>query len=262
MNAISKGSTISLDELIGTAAALISSSKNGVVLTGAGISTPSGIPDFRTPESGLWSHFNPMEVASLSAFRYQPEKFFAWLHPMAKKIFEALPNPAHYALALLEKAGYLQAIITQNIDGLHQRAGSQQVLEVHGTMESLTCTGCYKNFPAGDFIQSFVEKEKTPTCPDCLRVLKPDVILYEEQLPRLTWLKAEKACMASGVILVVGSSLEVVPAATLPQRAMENGAKLIIVNQGPTYLDPLAEVRIDGDVAEILPLISEAVLND
>lgn len=261
MNAISRESPISLDDLIGSAAALISSRRNAVVLSGAGISTPSGIPDFRTPESGLWSHFNPMEVASLSAFRYQPEKFFAWLHPLAKKMFEAIPNPAHYALAILEKAGYLHTIITQNIDGLHQRAGSRQVLEVHGTMDSLTCTGCYQKFPAGEFIQGFVEEKKTPTCPDCRRVLKPDVILYEEQLPRLTWLEAVKACQTCGVMLVAGSSLEVVPAATLPQRAMKNGARLIIVNQGPTYLDSLAEVRIDGDVAEILPLISEAVLN-
>ena len=115
--------SVELQDLINSAAQLIRSAKNGVVLTGAGISTPSGIPDFRTPGSGVWSRFNPMEVASLSAFRYHPEKFFAWLHPLAKKMFEAFPNPAHYALAILEKAGYLQTVITQNIDGLHQRAG-------------------------------------------------------------------------------------------------------------------------------------------
>lgn len=251
-----------IQDLIYTASRLISSAQNRVVLTGAGISTPSGIPDFRTPGSGVWSRFNPLEVASLSVFRYQPEKFFAWLHPMAKKMFEALPNPAHYALAILEKAGYLQTIITQNIDGLHQRAGSKQVLEVHGTMETLTCIGCYKNYPSGDFISSFIDHEIPPRCPDCDHILKPDVILVEEQLPRTTWLKAQEACQNCGVIIVAGSSLQVTPAATLPQRALENNARLIIVNQGPTYLDTRAEVRINGDVAEILPLISQAVLDD
>lgn len=262
MNANPKGHPVEIQDLIDAAARLIASAKCGVVLTGAGISTPSGIPDFRTPGSGVWSHFNPMEVASLSVFRYQPEKFFAWLHPMAKKIFEALPNPAHYALTILEKAGYLQTIITQNIDGLHQRAGSGQVLEVHGTMETLTCIGCYHKYPGGDFIQSFIDQEIPPRCPDCDNILKPDVILYEEQLPKPTWLKAQKACQDCSVILVVGSSLEVIPAATLPQRALENNAKLIIVNQGPTYLDSRAEIRIKGDVADILPRISQAVLND
>ena len=262
MNANHKEHSVEFQDLINAAARLISSAKSGVVLTGAGISTPSGIPDFRTPGSGVWSRFNPMEVASLSAFRYQPEKFFAWLHPMAKKMFEALPNPAHHALALLEKAGYLHTIITQNIDGLHQRAGSEQVLEVHGTMETLTCIGCYRNFPADDYIQSFIDQEIPPRCPDCDQILKPDVILFEEQLPKATWLKAQKACQNCSVIIVAGSSLEVTPVATLPQRALENNAQLIIVNQGATYLDSVAEVRIEGDVAEILPLISQAVLND
>ena len=262
MNSIQRELPAEIQDLINTAARLISKASCGVVLTGAGISTPSGIPDFRTPGSGVWSRFNPMEVASLSAFRYQPEKFFTWLHPMAKKMFHALPNPAHYALVILEKAGYLQTIITQNIDGLHQRAGSEQVLEVHGTLETLTCIGCYQNFPSGEFISSFIEKGTPPRCPDCGQILKPDIILYEEQLPKKTWLKAQKACQNCGVILVAGSSLEVIPAATLPQRALENNAMLIIINQGATYLDSRAEVRIQGDVAEILPLISQAVIDD
>ena len=181
MNGNTPKHSLEVQDLIDAAARLIISAKRGVVLTGAGISTPSGIPDFRTPGSGIWSRFNPMEVASLSVFRYHPEKFFAWLHPMAKKMFEALPNPAHYALAILEKAGYLQTIITQNIDGLHQRAGSEQVLEVHGSMETLTCIGCYQKFPAGEFIQSYIQQEILPRCPDCDQILKPDVILYEEQ---------------------------------------------------------------------------------
>jgi NAD-dependent deacetylase len=262
MNPEHKEQPIEFHDLIDAAAHLILSAKNGIVLTGAGISTPSGIPDFRTPGSGVWSRFNPMEVASLSAFRSQPEKFFAWLHPLAKKMFEALPNPAHYALAFLEKAGYLQAVITQNIDGLHQRAGSEQVLEVHGSMETLTCIGCYRKFPAVKYISKYIDLEIPPRCPDCDQILKPDVILYEEQLPKVTWLKAQKACRDCSVIIVVGSSLEVTPSATLPLRALENNAKLIIINQGQTYLDSQADVRIEGDVAEVLPLISQAVLDD
>lgn len=247
---------------IEVAARLIRHAGNGVVLTGAGISTPSGIPDFRSPGSGLWSRYNPMEVASLSAFRYQPEKFFTWFHPLAKKILLALPNPAHHALAILEKAGYLHTIITQNIDGLHQRAGSKQVLEVHGTLESLTCIGCYQTYLAENFISSYIDNSEPPRCSDCGQILKPDVILFEEQLPKQTWLKAQKACHECSIILVAGSSLEVTPVATLPLKALENHAKLIIINKSPTYLDPRAEVLIQGDVADILPLISELVVDD
>ena len=247
---------------IEVAARLIRHAGNGVVLTGAGISTPSGIPDFRSPGSGLWSRYNPMEVASLSAFRYQPEKFFTWFHPLAKKILLALPNPAHHALAILEKAGYLHTIITQNIDGLHQRAGSKQVLEVHGNLESLTCIGCYQTYLAENFIPSYIHNGEPPHCSDCGQILKPDVILYEEQLPKQTWLKAQKACHECSIILVAGSSLEVTPVATLPLKALENHAKLIIINQSPTYLDPRAELLIQGEVADILPLISELVVDD
>jgi NAD-dependent deacetylase len=136
------------------------------------------------------------------------------------------------------------------------------VLEVHGTMETLTCIGCYQNYPAGEFISNYINLQEIPRCPECDQILKPDVILYEEQLPKVTWLKAQKACQTCNVIIVVGSSLEVVPAAALPQRALENHAKLIIINQGPTYLDSRAEVHIEGDVAEILPLISQAVLDE
>ncbi len=262
MNSTQTNITDEIRQAIRTAAGLIRSAGNGVVLSGAGISTPSGIPDFRSPGDGLWSRYNPMEVASLSAFHYQPEKFFAWFHPLAKKMFHALPNPAHHALAILEKAGYLHTIITQNIDGLHQKAGSEQVLEVHGSLESLTCIECFQKFPSDSYITRFIEHSETPTCPDCGHILKPDVILFEEQLPKQTWLAARRACRNCRIILVVGSSLEVTPVATLPHEALKNDAKLIVINQGPTYLDPQAEVLIRGDVADILPLISKEVIDE
>lgn len=243
------------------ASELIRSLKKGVALTGAGMSTPSGIPDFRTPGKGLWSKYDPMEVASLTAFRYQPEKFLAWFHPLAKKIFQALPNPAHQALADMEKAGYLTTIVTQNIDGLHQRAGSNSVLEVHGTLSSLTCTGCFINYPSDSFVTRYIKQYEIPRCPDCGQILKPDIILFEEQLPKLTWLEALKACRNCRFFLVAGSSLEVTPVATLPLEALSHGARLILINQLPTYLDQRAEVLLRGDVADILPLISRKVLD-
>jgi NAD-dependent deacetylase len=246
---------------IKNASALIRSAKKGVVLTGAGISTPSGIPDFRTPGEGLWSKFNPMEVASLSAFRYQPEKFLDWFHPLAIKIFHALPNPAHQALADMESAGYLQAIITQNIDGLHQQAGSNYVLEVHGTLQTLSCIGCFTNFPSDSFISPYIERQEIPRCTECGQILKPDIILFEEQLPKQTWLEALEACRNCQFFLVAGSSLEVTPVATLPLEALNNSAKLILINHLPTYLDVRADVLLRGDVADILPQITREVLD-
>lgn len=262
MNAVARNLSRDIRAAVEAAASLIRAANNGIVLTGAGISTPSGIPDFRSPGSGLWSRFNPMEVASLSAFRYQPEKFLEWFHPLAEKIFLALPNPAHQALTILEKAGYLQTIITQNIDGLHQRAGSGQVLEIHGTLESLSCIGCFKKFESEMFIPSYIHDNVAPRCPECGKILKPDVILFEEQLPIQTWLKAKQACQGCNLILVVGSSLEVTPVATLPLTALDNEAKLIIINETPTYLDSRAEVILNGDAALLLPLISKRVIAD
>jgi NAD-dependent deacetylase len=261
MNPKQSNLTNEILQAIKSAANLIRTNGNGVVLSGAGISTPSGIPDFRSPGSGLWSRYNPMEVASLTAFRYHPENFLDWFHPLAKKILLALPNPAHHALVILEKAGYLHTIITQNIDGLHQRAGSKKVLEVHGTLESLSCIGCFQQYPAEKFIPAYIHEGQPPRCLKCGQILKPDVILFEEQLPRDTWHKALNACMDCDVILVVGSSLEVTPVATLPLTALDNHAKLIIINHYPTYLDPRAEVLIRGDVADILPQISQEVVD-
>lgn len=241
---------------------MIRSSKTGVVLTGAGISTPSGIPDFRSTDSGLWAKFDPFEVASLTAFRYAPEKFFDWLRPLAAGMFTAQPNPAHEGLARLQAAGYLQAVITQNIDGLHQRAGSTAVLEVHGSMGSLTCGSCYRKFPAAGYIEPYLEDGSIPHCPDCSHILKPDVVLFGEQLPIHTWLKAQEVSRQCDLMIVAGSSLEVLPVAGLPMRALENGAHLILINQSPTYIDVRADVVFHDDVVVILPLILEAILGD
>ena len=244
------------------AAGLIRKSRQSVVLTGAGFSTPSGIPDFRTAGSGLWTRFLPMEVASLSTFRYDPDKFFTWLRPLASHMLTALPNAAHLALADLEKSGYFTTIITQNIDGLHTRAGSKNVLEVHGTLNTLTCVGCYRQYQAGGLMEIYLEEGRIPRCPDCKSILKPDVILFEEQLPVRTWMKAEEASKACDLMLVAGTSLEVMPSAALPLKAVEHGAHLILVNRTPTYIDVRADILIEGDVSAVIPLIAGELLAD
>lgn len=249
------------DHTIRDAAGLIKNSHHTVSLTGAGISTPSGIPDFRSPESGLWNRYEPMEVASLTSFRHHPEEFYRWLHPLAIRMHSAQPNPAHLAMATLQNAGYITVIITQNIDGLHQHAGSHDVLEVHGTLETMTCTNCYHQYPASKYIGDYINYCSIPYCEACGSILKPDVILYDEQLPFQTWTKAEAASRQCDLILVVGTSLEVMPSAQLPYLALEHGAHLIIVNHTETYLDTRADVVIHDDVADVLPRIADEVLN-
>jgi NAD-dependent deacetylase len=247
---------------IDCAVEILRSFRRGVALTGAGISTPSGIPDFRSPGSGLWTRYDPFGVASLSAFRYQPERFFAWFRSLALVMWRAEPNPAHFALARLEAAGFIQSIVTQNIDGLHQRAGARRVLEVHGSLQTLTCIGCYQQFEAHGFIEPYIEHGEIPHCPDCTSILKPNAVLFEEQLPAKTWMQAQLACRNCDLILVTGSSLEVMPVAGLPLQAIESGARLILINQSPTYLDVRADVVLRGDVAQVLPRIAEQVSRD
>ena len=201
------------------AADIIRGSRRAVVLTGAGISTPSGIPDFRSPDSGLWEHFDPFEVASLTSFRHNPANFYQWMRGLASIILDAQPNPAHFSLAKLQQLGYMQTIITQNIDTLHQRAGSQNVLEVHGSLETMTCTGCYQRVKARDYIEAYLKRAEMPHCPGCGAVLKPDLVLMGEQLPAKTWLEALQASKQCDLMIVAGSSLEVLPVAGLPMRA-------------------------------------------
>ena len=242
------------------AADLILGAQYFVAFTGAGISTPSGIPDFRSAGSGLWTQSNPMEVASLTAFRNHPEKFFNWLRPLAQQIGSARPNPAHLALAKLEQAGRLKALITQNIDGLHQRAGSQAVIEVHGSMSTLACPRCQATYSADPYYQPFVTDNVLPRCANCQALLKPDITLFEEMLPVQAWENAMEHSQAADCYMVIGSSLEVSPANGLPRLAYQNGAKIIINTLSTTYLDRKAQVVIRADVARTLPLIVELVL--
>lgn len=240
--------------------ALIKGSPFTIALTGAGISTRSGIPDFRSQEKGLWMKDNPMDVISLSAFRTNPQRFYDWLRPLVQSIIKAQPNAAHYALADLEKSGLIQVVATQNIDSLHQHAGSQQVLELHGTMTTFSCPGCKEQFELDLFLTSFLEENLIPVCPVCRTILKPDIVLYEEQLPASVWESSEIACEMAQLMLVIGTSLEVFPAAGLPMTVMKHHGKLAIINLSPTPLDDRADIVIHADAAEILPMVAKNIV--
>jgi NAD-dependent deacetylase len=243
------------------AAVLIRNAERAVILTGAGISTPSGIPDFRSEGSGLWSREESMEVASLTSFRTAPERFFRWFQPLASQIFHAEPNAAHKALAAFEQSGHVRLIITQNIDVLHQKAGSQNVVEMHGTLRTLSCTNCFQKFDSPPFLQPYIETGKIPQCLSCNGILKPDVILFGEQLPQSAWFEAQRAARQCDLMVIAGSSLEVLPVARLPMQALDRGAHLIIINNTPTYLNARADVVIMEDVAITIPEIAKRVFH-
>ena len=246
-----------LTESLNQALALLKNARSVVVLTGAGISTPSGIPDFRSDKTGLWSFTNPFEVATLWAFRDHPKRFYNWMRPLAKDILTARPNPAHFALAQMERMGKVTAIVTQNIDGLHQKARASKVMEIHGHLRSMSCLDCGYHDKSGPYLDDFLQTGDPPRCPSCGSVMKPDIILFGEALPHETVVAAQEATLHSDLMLVVGSSLEVMPAADLPALAVRSGSKLIIATLGMTPLDHLADVIIRGDVAETMPWLAE-----
>jgi NAD-dependent deacetylase len=251
-----------MDELIQHAAQLLAQAQQAVALTGAGLSTPSGIPDFRSPETGLWDNYDPLEIATFQVFRRRPADFFKWIRPLARQMFEAQPNLAHAALAELQQAGRLPQIITQNIDGLQQRAGAAHVIELHGDIHTGTCVSCYTVYRSAEFHAEFIEAGCIPVCPRCGGIIKPNVILFGEALPVHALMAAKRAVTNCDALLIVGSSLEVAPASDLPMLARARQARVIIVNQGPTYMDEFCDVLIREDVALALPAIAAYCLSD
>jgi NAD-dependent deacetylase len=252
-------SKASLQQLTAQAADILQNSKHAIALTGAGMSTPSGIPDFRSTHSGIWKEVDPMQVASLASFRYDPEQFYAWFHSLAELIWTAQPNAAHTALASMEEAGLLHAIVTQNVDGLHQRAGSVNVNEIHGHLREAVCADCFKRHDTDPLFESYVTTGVAPICSSCGGHLKPEVVLFGEQLPYEALAAANALFDTTDLVIIGGSSLEVAPAAELPFRAVERGARLVIINQEPTYLDSRADVVLTGDVAELFPMVADEV---
>jgi NAD-dependent deacetylase len=241
------------------AAQILKNSQYAVAFTGAGISTDSGVPDFRSEESGLWNDPRAMEVATLAGFRRNPQAFYDWVRPLTQVILNARPNAAHCGLASLEDLGLLKAVITQNIDMLHTRAGNERIYELHGQLRQATCLRCFAVEDNLPLIEQFLHDGQTPLCSHCGGVMKPNVILFGEQLPIDQWLLAKEAARLCDVMVIVGSSLEVAPANDLPLMAKRHGAKLIFINLQPTPLDRYADVIIHQRAAEVIPEILQSL---
>ncbi len=244
-------------EEVEEAARLLASARYAIVFTGAGVSTESGIPDFRGPQ-GLWKRVDP-ELFTIDYFYENPGHVWRLFLELFLNKMDAKPNPAHYAIAELERMGVVKAVITQNVDGLHQAAGSRNVIELHGNLRYAVCMSCGRRIPLSEAVRKAREGEIPPRCPHCGGVLKPDVVFFGEPLPREELERAFSEAEKADVVLVVGSSLVVYPAAYIPELALQKGAKLIIVNMEPTRLDHLAHVVIRGKAGEVLPLIVERV---
>ena len=238
-------------------ASLIRERQPCVVLTGAGVSTESGIPDFRSA-TGIWAEIDPFEVASLRAFRRDPERVWSFYRERLHVLRDATPNAAHVVLAELEKRGFVQAVVTQNIDLLHGRAGSREVVEVHGSIRSATCPGCGEREPLERVLQLLADCD-APACPVCAEILKPDVVFFGELLQAAAIERASELARSAGLLLVVGSALEVYPVAGLPEETLAAGGQLAIVNRGPTPYDARAALRIDGSAGEVLARVAEAL---
>jgi NAD-dependent protein deacetylase/lipoamidase len=217
-----------------------------VALTGAGISTESGIPDFRSP-TGIWAQYDPMEYATIDAFRRDPVKVWEFYALRLDALAQAEPNAGHLALAELERRGLVQAVVTQNIDGLHQRAGSQEVIEVHGSIRSAQCLACGTETPLDG---------PMPSCPRCGELMKPGVVMFGELLPEGAMERAAELARAAGLLLVVGSALEVYPVAGLPEETLAAGGALAIVNRGPTPYDGRADLKVDAGAGETLAALA------
>jgi NAD-dependent protein deacetylase/lipoamidase len=235
-------------------AALIRQSGSTVALTGAGVSVPSGIPDFRTPGKGLWEKVDPMSVATIDAFHRDTKGFWDFYRPRFHMLTDKLPNPAHEALAELERRGLLDAVITQNIDRLHHKAGSERVIEVHGSIATASCTSCDAGYPL-EQVESLFDSDGIATCGLCAGKVKPDVVLFGELLPQGEIAEAERLCAGADLLLCVGSSLEVYPVAGLPELTLAAGGRLAVVTQSSTPYDSEATVRLDGDVADDLTAV-------
>jgi NAD-dependent protein deacetylase/lipoamidase len=240
-------------------AELLRESERAVVLTGAGVSVPSGIPDFRTPGKGLWDKVNPMEVAHIDAFRRDPDRFWSFYSQRFASLVEKRPNPAHEAIAELERRGLVRGVITQNVDRLHRRAGSERVVEVHGSIDNCVCLECGGRVSLESVIEMLDSGIATPECSACIAVLKPDVVLFGELLPEEAMAEAHALSQEADLMLCVGSSLEVFPVASLPGVALENGARLALVTQGPTPYDSDADVKLGGDVVAELEAVLAAL---
>jgi NAD-dependent deacetylase len=218
-----------------------------VALTGAGVSVPSGIPDFRTPETGLWANVDPMEVAHIDVFERDPARFWSYYRPRFQSLGDKRPNRAHEALAELERRGLLEGVITQNIDRLHRAAGSRNVVEVHGSIETSSCTRCAASYGI-DEVDALFDEEGVALCTTCSGPVKPDVVLFGEMLPEAAMRRAQELAAQAELMLCVGSSLVVQPVAGLPGITLACGGRLAIVTKSATPYDGDAVLKLEGEV--------------
>jgi NAD-dependent deacetylase len=240
-------------------AALIDEARSVVALTGAGISVPSGIPDFRTPQTGLWESVDPMEVAHIDVFRRDPERFWSFYGDRFQTLEHKRPNRAHAILAELEADHRLQAVITQNIDRLHARAGSRELIEVHGTIAHSSCLSCGERYEIDDVRRrQRADARGIPRC-GCGRPLKPDVVLFGEYLPADALSRAEALATEADLLLCIGTSLEVYPVAQLPAVTLSRGGRIAILTQGPTPFDSRAVLKLSGDIVDELEAVAAAL---
>jgi len=241
---------------VAAAARLLDGARAAIAFTGAGVSVESGIPHFRG-EGGLWTQFDPYKVAHIDTFRKDPAQY--WTYSLNHRRAGAEPNPAHHALAELERCGRLQAVITQNTDGLHQQAGSTEVVELHGSSKAVVCLTCQARYPR-DEVDRMNAVQCPPRCRSCWGCfLKPTVVLFGEPLPVEALRRAQALAREADAVLVVGSSLQVYPAAGIPRLAKEHGAELCIVNAEPTPYDDRAAIVIHARAGEVLPRIVGAM---
>jgi NAD-dependent deacetylase len=240
-------------------AELLRDSERAVVLTGAGVSVPSGIPDFRSPGTGLWEKVNPMDVAHIDAWRRDPDRFWGFYAERFASLRDKRPNAAHEAIAELERRGLIRGVITQNVDRLHRVAGTSRLIEVHGSIEWSVCLECGGKVPLDRVVRLLASGDGAPECAACVAPLKPDVVLFGELLPEQAMAEAHALAAEADLMLCVGSSLEVYPVAGLPAVTRGAGGRLALVTKGPTPYDAEAEVKLDGDVVEDLRAVMSAL---
>ncbi len=233
-------------------------SRSAFALTGAGISVPSGIPDFRSP-GGLWERYKPEEVATLQALRATPEKVWKFLLDAHHIFNDAVPNPAHQALADLEQVGRLHGVVTQNIDGLHQRAGSHNVVEFHGCGQRFYCMGCKKTFDPA-LISGLTPDDIPWRCDECSQVIRPDFVFFNEQIPAAAMQAAQDLSQGADLVVIAGTSGEVAPANSLPLLVKHRGGQVIEVNLGRTHYEGVTDVRITAPAEDALPYIRDLLL--
>jgi NAD-dependent deacetylase len=234
--------------------------RSTVVLTGAGVSVPSGIPDFRTPETGMWANVDPMEVAHIDTFRKDPQRFWSFYGERFASLGDKRPNGAHKALAELEKRGFIDAVITQNIDRLHHMAGTEDLVEVHGSIETSECLACGATYEL-EWVRDQAAEHGIPRCTACDAAppLKPHVVLFGEMLPELALQRAFELAAGADLLIAIGSSLVVHPIAGIPTLTLRSGGEVAVITNGPTPYDEDAFIKLDGDVELELEALLAAV---